>query len=173
MDQWLIIIVWLLSAIAMVALLSRRKDWRWQVPRHRIDGFRCELGTAQIVEDNIVRQVWAIPIIFTNDRHRPGRIASVDAIAHIRSSQRTSILHRPFRYHGTFMWDEAASASRGEVNPGTTLAAMVRVELPVDEVPEALMFTTSRMSRRRRRAVRYGARVSLPEAARTEDMAGV
>ncbi|MFJ4167800.1 hypothetical protein ACIPY5_19790 [Microbacterium sp. NPDC089698] len=173
MGQWLIIIVWLLSAIALVALLSRRKDWRWQVPRHRIDGFRCELGTAQIVEDNIVRQVWAIPIILTNDRHRLGRIASVDAIAHIRSTQRTSVLHRPFRYHGTFMWDEAAGASRSEVNPGATVTATVRVELPVDEIPEALTFTTSRTRRRRRRAVRYGARVPLPEAASTEDMANV
>lgn len=170
MIQWLIIIVWVLSAIAVIVLLPRRRDWRWKVPRHRVRGFRCEVGSARIVEDNIVRQVWAVPIVFTNEWHRPARLPRVDQVANVRSSQRTRILHRAFRYRGMFSWADASAASGGEANPGATVTASVRVELAVDEVPEAFSFTTRR---RRGRPVRYGAGVPLVEITDTADVAEV
>lgn len=153
----------LLCFVIVMVVLIARGVWHRTRDGHvlgRVAGFRCEFESARVDVDNIVRRVWVVPVVFTNESRRAGKLPEMFAIATVTTNRRTPVLRRPYVHNGVFQW-EAEEAPNGVMfNPSGSIAARVTVELPVDEFPVRVTFATLVNNARGRG---YTGRVSMME----------
>lgn len=148
--SWVGAAVWMVvGAVAFIAFvllaLIMRAGWRRMRDGHvpgRVHGFRCDFEGARLEADNIIRRVWVVPVVFTNELRRPAQLPEMHAIATVATNRRTRLLRRTYVHNGVFQWETTEPPNGVTFNPSASIAARITVELPVDELPVRAGFAT-------------------------------
>lgn len=146
-DSW----VWLTGGAAAWALILTSRWWLLALMNGRqrlpgaVGGVRISVEPARMVEDQVVKRVWSIPVLFQNTRHKPVPVPVMWNFAMVSTNQRARFSASRYQFKGIMTFEHTVyfeDRSTMLLNPGDHLVAHVEVGLPGDHIPARLVLRT-------------------------------